>query len=83
MVLYGSEGKSKNVKFERKSDGLQTGDCSQFKADIDDVGTPFKLRVSISDQTYSDPWHLDRVTMKEKSNELIYFSLTYLLQLLD
>lgn len=66
MVLYGNERKSRNIRLERKKDALQTRHYDQFKAEIDDVGIPFKLRVSIDDKTYKNPWHLDRVIIRKK-----------------
>ncbi|CAF3622471.1 unnamed protein product [Rotaria sp. Silwood1] len=61
LVLYGDNRKSRNIKVERNSDTLQQGHCDKFKADINDVGIPFKLRVSLKNKNLSISWHLDRV----------------------
>ncbi|CAF3778487.1 unnamed protein product [Rotaria sp. Silwood1] len=70
IVLYGNHGKSINIKLERNSDTLQQAHCDQFKVDINDVGIPFKLRVSINNKYLSHSWHLDRIEMINiKTNE--------------
>ncbi|CAF5146415.1 unnamed protein product, partial [Rotaria sp. Silwood1] len=61
LVLYGSNGKSKNIKLERNSNTFQQGYCDQFEADIYDIGVPWKLRVSLDKESLSASWHLDRV----------------------
>ncbi|CAF0968400.1 unnamed protein product [Rotaria sp. Silwood1] len=74
LVLYGDNGKSRNVKLERNSDTLQQGQCDQFKADINDVGIPYKLRVSLNDKNLSTSWHLDRIEMDNlKTNQEYIF----------
>ncbi|CAF5099834.1 unnamed protein product, partial [Rotaria sp. Silwood1] len=64
LVLYGSNGKSKNIKLERNSNTFQQGNCDQFEADIYDIGVPSKLRVSLNKESLSASWHLDRIEMK-------------------
>ncbi|CAF2130421.1 unnamed protein product [Rotaria magnacalcarata] len=72
LVLYGHNGKSVNIKLERNSDALQQGHCDQFKADINDVGIPYKLRVSLSSKHLSHSWHLDRIEMENLKTEEHY-----------
>jgi hypothetical protein len=40
---------------------FEAGKCDEFKVDITDVGTPFKLRVSHDNKKLWAAWHLDRV----------------------
>ncbi|CAF1005020.1 unnamed protein product [Rotaria sordida] len=73
-VLYGYDGKSTNIKLEKNSNTLQQGHCDQYKADINDVGIPFKLRVYLNDNYLSDSWHLDRIEMENlKTNQQYFF----------
>ncbi|CAF4484729.1 unnamed protein product, partial [Rotaria sp. Silwood2] len=60
LVLYGQNGKSRDIKLENNSNTLQQGHCDQYAADIHDVGIPFKLRVSLNNQSLSTSWCLDR-----------------------
>ncbi|CAF1415328.1 unnamed protein product, partial [Rotaria sordida] len=74
LVLYGYDGKSKNIKLERNPNSLKQGQCNQYKVDINDVGIPFKLRVSLNDNNLSHSWHLDRIEMQNlKTNEQYTF----------
>jgi hypothetical protein len=61
LILYGQNGKSHDIKLETQPKTLETGQCDEFKADVTDVGTPFKLRVSPDNTKAFAPWHLDRV----------------------
>lgn len=61
LVLYGHEGKSDDIKLKSKSNAFEAGHCDEFKVDIADVGTPFKLRVSHDNTKLFSAWHLDRV----------------------
>ncbi|CAF2821092.1 unnamed protein product [Rotaria sp. Silwood2] len=74
LVLYGNYGKSINIKLEKNSDTLQQGHCNQYKVDMNDVGIPFKLRVSLNNKSLSHSWHLDRIEMTNlKTNEQYRF----------
>ncbi|CAF4587849.1 unnamed protein product [Rotaria sp. Silwood1] len=64
LVLYGHNGKSHDIKLRSKSDTFEAGQCDEFKVDITDVGTPFKLRVSHDNKKLFAPWHLDRIEME-------------------
>ncbi|CAF2355156.1 unnamed protein product [Rotaria sp. Silwood2] len=64
LVLYGHNGKSHNIKLRSKSDVFEAGQCDEFKVDITDVGTPFKLRVSHDNKKLFAPWHLERIEMQ-------------------
>ncbi|CAF4868842.1 unnamed protein product, partial [Rotaria sp. Silwood1] len=72
LVLYGDNRKSRNIKVERNSDTLQQGHCDKFKADINDVGIPFKLRVSLKNKNLSISWHLDRIQMEALKTDQEY-----------
>jgi hypothetical protein len=61
LVLYGHNGKSHGIKLKSKSDAFEAGQCDEFKVDVTDIGTPFKLRVSYDNKKAFSPWHLDRV----------------------
>ncbi|CAF3251609.1 unnamed protein product [Rotaria sp. Silwood2] len=74
LVLYGDNGRSRNIKLQRNSDTLQQGHCDQFKVDINDVGIPYKLRVSLNDKNLSTSWHLDQIEMDNlKTNQEYIF----------
>ncbi|CAF3670445.1 unnamed protein product [Rotaria sp. Silwood1] len=51
---------------------LQQGHCDKFKADINDVGIPFKLRVSLKNKNLSISWHLDRIQMEALKTDQEY-----------
>ncbi|CAF1287745.1 unnamed protein product [Rotaria sordida] len=72
LVLYGHNGKSDNIKLRSKSDVFEAGQCDEFKVDIVDVGTPFKLRVSYDDKKFFSPWHLDRIEMEDLKTKKRY-----------
>ncbi|CAF4048737.1 unnamed protein product, partial [Rotaria sordida] len=72
LVLYGHNGKSDNIKLRSKSDAFEAGQCDEFKVDIVDVGTPFKLRVSYDDKKFFSPWHLDRIEMEDLKTKKQY-----------
>lgn len=61
LVLYGNNGKSENIKLQRNPDALHSGHCDQFKVDINDIGTPFKLRVTHDKKTPPASWRLEKV----------------------
>jgi hypothetical protein len=61
LVLYGHNGKSHDIKLKSKSDAFEAGHCDDFKVDVTDIGTPFKLRVSHDNKHAFSAWHLDRV----------------------
>ncbi len=61
LVLYGRGGKSDDIKLRSKSDAFEAGKCDEFKVDIIEVDTPFKLRVSHDNKRAFASWHLDRV----------------------
>ncbi|CAF2908011.1 unnamed protein product [Rotaria sp. Silwood2] len=74
LVLYGQNGKSIDIKLEKSSNTLQQGHCDQYEADINDVGIPFKLRVSLNNQSLSTSWRLDRIEMDNlKTNQRYTF----------
>ncbi|CAF1135774.1 unnamed protein product [Rotaria sordida] len=74
LILYGNNGKSRNIKLEKNFNTLQQGQCDQFKVDINDVGIPFKLRVSLNNKNLSTSWHLDRIEMDNlKTNQQYTF----------
>ena len=62
LVLYGHSGKSDDIKLRSKSNVFEAGKCDEFKVDITDVDTPFKLRVSHDNTKLFAAWHLDRVS---------------------
>lgn len=58
IVVYGFNGKSKDIKLKIKS---ESSCCDRYKCDINDIGIPFKLRVSYKSKKSSAEYHLDRV----------------------
>jgi hypothetical protein len=70
LVLYGHNGKSDDIKLKSKTDIFEAGHCDEFKVDVTDVGTPFKLRVSHDNEHLFASWHLDRVC--EKKNRFCF-----------
>jgi hypothetical protein len=57
-MVYGFNGKSKDIKLKRKIDSRP---CERYKYDIADIGALFKLRVSFLSKKVSTSWFLDRV----------------------
>ncbi|CAM2710921.1 unnamed protein product [Rotaria socialis] len=72
LVLYGHNGKSDDIKLKSESDVFEAGQCNEFKVDIADVGTPFKLRVSHDNKKLFAPWHLDRIEMENLKTKKRY-----------
>ncbi|CAF3703956.1 unnamed protein product, partial [Rotaria sordida] len=72
LVLYGHNAKSDNIKLRSKSDTFEAGQCDEFKVDVADVGTPFKLRVSHDNKKLFSPWHLDRIEMENLNTNKRY-----------
>ncbi|CAF4549680.1 unnamed protein product, partial [Rotaria magnacalcarata] len=72
LVLYGHDGKSDDIKLKSESDVFEAGQCNEFKVDIADVGTPFKLRVSHDNKKLFAPWHLDRIEMENLKTKKRY-----------
>ena len=61
FVLYGDKGKSEEIKLDNKTDNFERGSVDKFKADIKDVGVPYKIRIGHDNsKSYSD-WHLAKV----------------------
>lgn len=75
LVLYGDQGKSHDIKLHSKSDAFEAGACDEFKVDVADVGTPYKVRVSHDNKKLFAPWHLDRV--RETNRLIIVFISKY------
>ncbi|CAF2713886.1 unnamed protein product [Rotaria sp. Silwood2] len=84
LVLYGYNGKSHDIKLRSKSNTFEADQCEEFKVDIADVGTPFKLRVSHDNKKLFAPWHLDRIEMENlKTNKRYKFHCRKLLSISD
>jgi hypothetical protein len=71
LVLYGHKGKCDNIELQTESGRFECGYCDEFKIDINDIGVPFKLRVSLDNKNFFSAWHLDRV---RKTKALVWFS---------
>jgi hypothetical protein len=67
LVIYGKNAdgesvKSDEVKLENKGDNFEAGQVDKFKIETNEVGRPYKIRIS-HDNTGSFPgWKLDRVS---------------------
>ncbi|CAF0982480.1 unnamed protein product [Didymodactylos carnosus] len=72
MVLYGSKGKTDDIKLVSKSNSFEAGECDEFKVDAADVGKPYKLRVGHNNKRAFAPWHLDRIEMENLSTKKRY-----------
>lgn len=62
ICLYGKKGKSEELILDNKGDNFERGAVDTFKVNIEDIGTPYKLRVYHDDTGRASGWHLDRVS---------------------
>ncbi|XP_052772283.1 uncharacterized protein LOC128211482 [Mya arenaria] len=63
ICLYGKKGKSKEIQLDNKGD-FKKGHVDHFKAHIEEIGTPYKLRVYHDNTGWAAGWHLDRINME-------------------
>lgn len=63
ICLYGKKGKSEELILDNKGDNFEKGQVDHFKVNIEEIGTPYKLRVYHDDTGRASGWHLDKVCM--------------------
>ncbi|WAR01120.1 LOXH1-like protein, partial [Mya arenaria] len=47
ICLYGKKGKSEEIQLDNKGDDFEKGQVDHFKAHIEEIGTPYKLRIDM------------------------------------
>ncbi len=61
VVIYGREGRTDDIQLKTKGNMFERGQCDKFKVETDDIGQPFKMRVSHDNSGRGPGWHLDRI----------------------
>ena len=61
MVLYGSDGKTEEVALANETNNFERGSVDNFKIEVKDVGTPYKIRIRHDNSKPFSDWHLDKV----------------------
>jgi hypothetical protein len=62
ICLYGKKGKSEEIILDNKGDNFEQGQMDHFKVNIEEVGTPYKLRVYHDNSGRAAGWHLEKVS---------------------
>lgn len=75
LVLYGDKGKSDDLDLRENPENFKQGKKDNFKIETNDIGIPFKLRISHDNSGKNPGWHLDRVELENfKTKEKYYFN---------
>lgn len=61
ICLYGKKGKTSEIKLDNKGDNFEKGQIDHFKVNLEEVGTPYKLRVYHDNSGRAAGWHLEKV----------------------
>ncbi|XP_077976546.1 lipoxygenase homology domain-containing protein 1-like isoform X1 [Styela clava] len=64
LQVYGSEGKSGEIRLNNESDNFESGQKDSFKIDFVNVGTIYKLRVWHDNSRSFPGWHLDKIVLE-------------------
>ncbi|TGZ66198.1 hypothetical protein CRM22_005460 [Opisthorchis felineus] len=84
IVLYGTCGKTKDIELNRtlledqtnwnpecidsEKTLFQRGAEDVFRVNLEDIGVPYKLRVSNNNGESSSSWHLDKISLSSLNN---------------
>ena len=68
LVTYGKtkDGeyrRSDEVRLDNKGDNFESGQEDKFKIEMDEIGKPYKIRISHDNSGAFAGWHLDRVSV--------------------
>jgi len=61
FCVYGKKGKSEEIPLDNKGDNFEQNAVDHFKVDMEDVGTPYKMRVYHDNSGRAAGWHLEKV----------------------
>ncbi|XP_053384453.1 lipoxygenase homology domain-containing protein 1-like isoform X6 [Mercenaria mercenaria] len=64
ICLYGKKGKSDEIILDNKGDNFEKGQMDHFKVNIEEVGTPYKLRVYHDNTGRAAGWHLEKIELE-------------------
>ncbi|XP_030048769.1 lipoxygenase homology domain-containing protein 1 [Microcaecilia unicolor] len=63
LQIYGTKGKSDQMKLDNNSDNFEAGQIDKFMIELPDLGTLYKLRIWHEKRNPFAGWHLDKVTL--------------------
>lgn len=62
FVLYGQDGKTEETVLDNETNNFERGSVDNFKMELKDVGTPYKMRIRHDNSKPFSDWHLDKVS---------------------
>ncbi|RNA20950.1 lipoxygenase homology domain-containing 1, partial [Brachionus plicatilis] len=75
VVLYGDKGKSDDLSLRENSDNFEKGRKDKFRIETNEIGIPFKIRISHDNSGKAPGWHLDRIELENlETKEKYYFN---------
>lgn len=72
ICLYGKKGKSEEIILDNKGDNFEKNQMDHFRVHIEEIGTPYKLRVYHDNSGRAAGWHLEKIEMENMTTNEKY-----------